>query len=274
LLKSGIVFADAITTVSPRYAEEIQTAEFGFGMDGLLRARSGFLTGILNGCDYEEWNPETDPHLAANYSAEDLSGKRECKLALLQEFGLERRLERPLIGIVSRLAYQKGFDLVGTVLDEMLGWRDATLVVLGSGEENLVSLFAGFAAKYPDRMVFWNGYNNALAHRIEAGADLFLMPSRYEPCGLNQMYSLRYGTLPVVRATGGLDDTIEGDTGFKFWRFESWDLAECLRAALGTYGDAERFAEMQRTAMSRDFSWKRSAEEYSAMYRRLLGSAA
>jgi len=270
LLKSGIVFADALTTVSPRYAEEIQTPEFGFGMEGLLRSRRGVLRGLLNGCDYAEWNPETDKNLAANYSAKDLSGKQICKQELLDEFAMGQRINRPLIGIVSRLAHQKGFDLVGSVLDEMLGWRDATLIVLGSGDKTTEDLFAGFAAKYPDRMIFWHGFNNGLAHRIEAGSDFFLMPSRYEPCGLNQMYSLRYGTLPVVRATGGLDDTIDVETGFKFWRFDSWDLAECLRQALAVYGDRPRFKQMQVTAMERDYSWTQSARSYSELYRELL----
>ena len=270
LMKAGLVFADQLTTVSPRYAAEIQTPEYGFGLDGLLRSRSAFLRGILNGCDYEEWNPETDKYLAANYSVDDLSGKRECKQALLTEFGMERRIDRPLIGIVSRLAEQKGFDLVGPILDEMLGWRDSSLIVLGSGDRGTEDMFRWFAGKYPDRMIFWHGYNNGLAHRIEAGADFFLMPSKYEPCGLNQMYSLRYGTLPVVRATGGLDDTIDGETGFKFWRSYSSDLAECLRIALAVYGDPDRFETMQKTAMARDFSWKRSAAAYSAMYRELL----
>jgi starch synthase len=179
-------------------------------------------------------------------------------------------MTRPLIGVVSRLAHQKGFDLVGTVLDEMLGWRDATLVVLGSGDKDLENLFAGYAAKYPDRMIFWHGFNNSMAHRIEAASDLFLMPSRYEPCGLNQMYSLRYGTLPVVRATGGLDDTVDAETGFKFWRFESWDLAECLRQALAVYSEPKRFRTMQETAMAKDYSWAQSAKGYSALYRELL----
>lgn len=270
LLKSGIVFADALTTVSPRYAEEIQTPEFGFGMDGLLRARRGALRGLLNGCDYDEWNPKTDPHIAMNFDADSLEGKLACKQSLLDEFGMGRRISRPLIGIVSRLAHQKGFDLVGSVLDEMLGWRDASLVVLGSGDKDTENLFAGYAQKYPDRMVFWHGFSNRMAHRIEAGSDLFLMPSRYEPCGLNQMYSLRYGTLPVVRATGGLDDTIDVETGFKFWRFDSWDLAECLRHALAVYADPPRFQSMQITAMGRDFSWAQSARGYSALYQELL----
>ncbi len=272
LLKSGLVFADALTTVSPRYAQEIQTPEYGFGMDGMLRARSGVLHGILNGCDYEEWDPRTDRHIVANYSADEPGGKVGCKLALLEEFGMGHRIERPLIGIVSRLATQKGFDLVASVLDEMLGWRDATLIVLGSGEEAIENQFSWYASRYPDRMIFWRGYNNELAHHIEAGADLFLMPSRYEPCGLNQMYSLRYGTLPVVRATGGLDDTIDAETGFKFWRFESWDLAECLRHALAVYGDKDRFEKMRQSAMGRDYSWAKSARQYSELYRELLES--
>jgi starch synthase len=270
LLKAGIVFADALTTVSPRYAQEIQTPEYGFGLDGLLRARRQVLTGILNGCDYDQWNPETDPYLAANYSAADLTGKAVCKQALLDEFGLGRRTARPVLGIVSRLAHQKGFDLLGGVLDEFLGWRDVTLIALGSGERETENLFAGFAAKYPDRMIFWHGFNNALAHRIEAGSDFFLMPSRYEPCGLNQMYSLRYGTLPVVRATGGLDDTIDGEVGFKFWRFDSWDLAECLRYALTVYENPPRMEHMRVAAMKRDYSWAKSARAYSQLYRDLL----
>ncbi len=271
LLKAGIVFADSVTTVSPRYAQEIQTPEYGFGLDGLLRARSGVLRGILNGCDYDEWNPATDKYLPAPYTAADLSGKATCKQALLDEFGLGHRIDRPLIGIVSRLATQKGFELCEGVLDEILGWRDATMVVLGSGEKQLENLFAGFAAKYPDKLIFWHGFNNAMAHKIEAASDFFLMPSRYEPCGLNQMYSLKYGTLPIVRATGGLDDTIDGETGFKFWRFESWDLAECLRHALGVFNDRDRFETMQKTAMGRDYSWGQSARGYSALYRELLG---
>lgn len=270
LLKAGIVFADQITTVSPRYAQEIQTPEYGFGMDGLLRARQASLLGILNGCDYDEWNPATDRYLSAPYSAADPSGKALCKQALLAEFGMEARQDRPLLGIVSRLAHQKGFDLLSGVLDEMLGWRDMTLIALGSGESDVENLLWHFAGKYRDRMIFWQGYNNGLSHRIEAGADLFLMPSRYEPCGLNQMYSLRYGTLPVVRATGGLDDTIDADTGFKFWRFDPWDLAECLRHALAVYADRPRFAAMQKNAMLRDYSWKRSAASYSQLYRDLL----
>lgn len=272
LLKAGLVYADALTTVSKRYAAEIQTPEYGFGLDGLLRARSAQLEGILNGCDYDEWNPETDPDLASNYSVAKPAGKADCKLALLKEFGMGKRATRPLIGVVSRLAHQKGFDLVGTVLDEMLGWRDSTMIVLGSGDGEVESMFNHYANKYPDRLIFWRGYNNGLAHRIEAGSDLFLMPSRYEPCGLNQMYSLRYGTLPVVRATGGLDDTIDPETGFKFWRFESWDLAECLRYALSVYADQTRFQTMQVTAMGRDYSWAKSAQKYSNLYRRLLGS--
>ncbi len=271
LLKAGLVFADQLTTVSPRYAQEIQTPEYGFGLDGFLRARAESLSGILNGCDYDEWNAATDKHLPANYTVGDLSGKLECKRALLAEFGMEARLERPLLGIVSRLVHQKGFDLLGPLLDEMLGWRDLSLIVLGSGEESVENMFWHFAGKYRDRMVFWQGYNNGLAHRIEAGADLFLMPSRYEPCGLNQMYSLRYGTLPIVRATGGLDDSVDGDCGFKFWRAQSWDLAECIRHAVAVYADRPRWTAMQRQAMSKDYSWTKSAQAYSRLYRQLLG---
>jgi starch synthase len=270
LLKAGIVFADALTTVSPRYAAEIQTPEYGYGLDGLLRARSAVLTGLLNGCDYGEWNPEMDPYLAANFSAGDLTGKQKCKQALLDEFGLGDRVHKPLLGIVSRLAHQKGFDLLDGVLDEMLGYRDLTLVVLGSGDRDVENLFWAFAARYPRNLIFWHGFNHPLAHRIEAGSDLFLMPSRYEPCGLNQIYSLRYGALPVVRATGGLDDTVDAETGFKFWRFDSWDLAECLRHALAVYAEPARFRAMQQAAMRKDFSWAKSAQRYLDLYQLVL----
>ena len=214
-LKAGIVFADALTTVSPRYAGEIQTRDYGFGLDGLLRSRRGVLSGIVNGADYGRWNPETDPYIQAHYSAGDLKGKQTCKRELLREMGLpSRAANRPLLGIVSRFTGQKGFDLIGEVapflFKDALSGDDVYLVALGNGEAQWEDLFRALRAEFPDRISVKFGYDDPLAHRIEAGADIFLMPSRYEPCGLNQIYSLRYGTVPVVRATGGLDDTVIG----------------------------------------------------------------
>jgi starch synthase len=268
-LKAGIVWSDAINAVSPTYAREIQTPEFGFGLDGLLRSRASKLTGILNGVDYEEWNPETDLHLAANYSARDLSGKRACKRALLQEMGLEEtglpgEAGRPLFGIVSRFAHQKGMDLVAKILP----LEDAALVVLGSGEAPLEDAFRSLAASYPDRIAVRFGYDEGLAHRIEAGADMFLMPSRYEPCGLNQIYSLRYGTVPVVRATGGLEDTVTEQTGFKFLG----RLEGAVATALEAFQDRETWAARMRLGMAQDFSWDASAVEYQLLYSKGLYS--
>src|SRR5271165_81614 len=270
-MKSGIHFSDSVTTVSPRYAEEIQTPEFGFGLDGYLRQQNK-LSGILNGVDYGEWNPETDRRIARNYSVADLSGKRECKRALLAEFGFpDSVIDRPLIGMISRFAGQKGFELFGESGHWLLGGHDVTLIVLGSGERQYKDMFNYFAAAHSDKARAWIGHNNDLAHRIEAGADLFLMPSLYEPCGLNQMYSLKYGTLPIVRATGGLDDTIEPATGFKFWQYNGWSLRGALQYALDSWHDQDNWTSMMRRAMQKDFSWSVSAGQYSMLYRRLLG---
>ncbi len=269
-LKGGIAYSDAVSTVSPNYAREIQTPEFGFGLDGFLRSRASKITGILNGVDYTQWNPETDSHIPRNYSAADLSGKRDCKRALLEEMGLPLNLDRPLIGIVSRFAFQKGFDLVEEIAAE-LSAEDAALVVLGSGEARFEQAFRYFASARPDRFAGRVGYDEALSHRIEAGSDMFLMPSRYEPCGLNQIYSLRYGTVPIVRATGGLDDTIEEATGFKFWDYAGWALLGAIRAALEAYRDQPRWREMVRRCMGKDFSWHVSAEAYKALFARLSG---
>jgi starch synthase len=272
LLQAGIVYADSISTVSRGYAREIQTQEYGFGLDGLLRYRNQNLTGIVNGVDYQEWNPEVDKYLPARFSVDDLSGKQECKRALLAEFGLpESAMDRPLIGIVSRFADQKGFDLIADVA-QSLARLNLSMVVLGSGEAKYEGLFQWLAGAHSDKFGTRIGYDNALAHRIEAGSDMFLMPSRYEPCGLNQIYSLRYGTLPIVRATGGLDDTIEEGTGFKFWDYAGWALLSAVEYALGVYADRPRWHAMMRQAMRKDFSWDASAAEYSALYRRLLGS--
>jgi starch synthase len=270
LLKAGLVYADAITTVSPRYAQEIQTPEHGYGLDGLLRSRSQDLIGILNGVDYSTWNPETDTAIPANYSAADLSGKAVCKRELLREFGLEHApLDRPLVGIVSRLAGQKGSDLILDAAPALFR-EDLSMVVLGSGEPSFEQMFRQIRDAFPERVGLRLGYDDGLAHRIEAGSDMFLMPSRYEPCGLNQIYSLRYGTVPVVRATGGLDDTIDGETGFKFWEYSGYALLLAMQAALRAWNDRERWTRMMRTGMGRDFSWMASAVQYSTLYERLL----
>jgi len=269
-LKGAIVYADWITTVSPTYAREIQTPYFGEGLDGLLAARSNSLSGILNGVDYAEWNPETDRYIPQRYSSDTLEGKLACKLDLLREFGLDATdPKRPLIGIVSRFAKQKGFDLIAQVAQPLMD-TGAQFVVLGTGEREFEDLFRWLAATYPDRFSVRVQYSNALAHKIEAGSDFFLMPSRYEPCGLNQIYSLRYGTLPIVRATGGLEDTVDGDTGFKFWGYTGAEMLGAVHAALDVYRkQPARYRTMQRAAMHRDFSWDSSAAQYSELFARL-----
>jgi starch synthase len=259
--------------VSPTYAREIQTPEYGFGLDGALRERADALTGILNGADYRDWNPETDPLIPARYSAGDLGGKRVCKERLLAEFGLPHEaLERPLIGMVSRFTRQKGADLLAEVAGQLVA-EDVYLVALGNGDPEYEEFFRRMAAEFPRRVAVRIGFDNGLAHRIEAGADMFLMPSHYEPCGLNQIYSLKYGTVPVVRATGGLDDTIEAGTGFKFQEYSETALLEALREAVRTFLNGPAWREIMLCGMAKDFSWKTSAAAYSALYRRLLGRA-
>jgi starch synthase len=271
-MKAGIAFADAITTVSQKYASEIQTPEFGWGLDGMLRAHAHRLRGILNGVDYSEWNPESDPHLAAHYSATDLSGKHACKRDLLRAVQLpDPHMDTPLLGFVSRFARQKGFDLFAAIAGELFGAEDVALAFIGSGEQRYEELFRDLMRAYPDRVAGKFGYDNALAHKIEAGADMFLMPSLFEPCGLNQMYSLRYGTLPIVRATGGLDDTVDTETGFKFWGYNPRDLLTAIRQAVREYDDRDSWQHRMRVAMSRDFSWSASAAQYAALYRELAG---
>jgi starch synthase len=268
-VKGGIVCADALSTVSPTYAREIQTPEFGWGLDGVLRARSSVLHGILNGVDYTEWNPETDPYIPAHYSADNPSGKSVCKQELLAEFGLPAHaIEEPLIGIVSRLAWQKGTDLIAQVAADIVD-MGMYLAALGSGEPAYEAWFQRLVAEFPDRIAVRIGFDNPTAHRIEAGADLFLMPSRYEPAGLNQMYSLKYGTVPVVRATGGLNDTIEESTGFKFKEFSGNALLAALQEAASAFSDRAAWEAMMRHGMRQDFSWGRSAAAYSALYRQL-----
>jgi starch synthase len=271
-IKGGIAFADQLSTVSPTYAREIQTPEYGFGLDGALRARAPDLTGILNGVDYREWSPQVDPHIPARYGPEDLSGKQVCKRELLAEFGLPAEaMKRPLLGIVSRFTRQKGTDLIAEIATGMVG-LDTYLVGLGTGEKEYEDFFRHMQQEFPGRVAVKIGFDNGLAHRIEAGSDIFLMPSRYEPCGLNQIYSLRYGTVPVVRATGGLDDTIEKDTGFKFVEYSGEALLDSIRAAVSAYADAAGWRAMMRRGMEQDFSWRTSAAAYSALYRRMLGA--
>jgi len=272
-LKGGLVFSDYLTTVIRKYAEEIQTPEYGHGLDGVARSRANRLVGILNGVDYSVWNLEVDTLVAARYSARDFSGKQTCKKDLLAEFRLpETELQRPLIGIVSRFADQKGFDLLAEVMESLVR-EDLTIVALGAGEAKHERMFRELAQQFPDKLSVKIAYDNTLAHKIEAGADMFLMPSRYEPCGLNQIYSLRYGTVPVVRATGGLDDTIEPfdratgrGTGFKFSDYTGEALLTALRAALAVYADKPAWRRLQTNGMAKDFSWNVSAIEYARLY--------
>jgi len=272
-LKGGLVYCDMLTTVSRKYAEEIQTAEFGEKLEGTLRGRAAELRGILNGVDYSKWDPATDGNLAAHYSAKNLAGKQKCRADLLRAFGLEKVLPTtPVIGIVSRFAIQKGFDLVERIAGK-LSERDVAVVALGTGEPEYEKFFRDWA--------FWNKaqvaveirYDDALAHKIEAGSDMFLMPSLYEPCGLNQFYSLKYGTVPVVRATGGLDDTVEEwnpalgtGTGFKFGGLSAERLLETIDRALAAFQDKEGWTRLMRNGMACNYSWEQPAREYAAVY--------
>jgi starch synthase len=273
-LKGGLVYSDYLTTVSKKYAEEIQTAEFGHALDGVVRSRADHLVGILNGVDYSVWNPEKDKLIAEQYSAKGLSGKLACKKELLEIFGLSPdHLSRPILGIVSRFADQKGFDLIAAVATELMH-EDLILTVLGTGERRYEELFESLANEFPGRVGVRIGYDNELAHKIEAGADMFLMPSRYEPCGLNQVYSLKYGTVPIVRATGGLDDTVESfdvehgtGTGFKFANYSGAALLDTVRVALHNFLDERIWKRIQLNGMAKDFSWKRPAAEYAKLYK-------
>ncbi|MGZ4817467.1 MAG: glycogen synthase GlgA [Terriglobales bacterium] len=275
-LKGALVFADFITTVSKKYSQEIQTAEYGFGLEGVLRGRSGTVTGILNGVDYNEWSPQTDKFIVAHYSPEDLSGKAKCKQDLLAEFGVPNADPKlPVIGIVSRFAAQKGFDLISLVADR-LAREEMIVVALGAGDKEYEDLFRRLNKQFPQKFAVKVAYDNKIAHKIEAGADMFLMPSKYEPCGLNQIYSLKYGTVPVVRATGGLDDTIENwdahtrkGTGFKFTEYSGEALLATIRTALQAYADKDRWQALMRNGMNKDFSWTASAKEYVRVYDRV-----
>ena len=271
-LKAGLMTADALSTVSPRYAQEIQTHEHGHGLDWLLRMRSDRLVGITNGVDYDVWNPATDPHLPAHYDADNLEGKRACKLALLREFMLPEELGRPIIANISRLTSQKGYDLIKEAAGAMLD-AGAFFVALGSGASEYEDFLQGLRDYAPRRVGIYKGFNESLAHRIEAGADIFLMPSLFEPCGLNQMYSLRYGTVPVVRATGGLDDTVEDfdrvrgtGTGFKFGPYTARAMLDKIYESLYCYAEPDIWARLQSNGMRADNSWQVAARKYVQLY--------
>ncbi len=273
-LKGAITSADFITTVSRRYAQEIQTSEYGFGLEGVLRARSGTVAGILNGVDYSQWSPETDTHIAANYSASDLDGKAACKRALLKDFALPEDTQLPVLGIVSRFAGQKGFDLIQQVSDR-LAREDLIIVALGTGDHDYEDMFRRLNKQYPQKFAVKIAFDDDLAHQIEAGADMFLMPSKYEPAGLNQLYSLKYGTVPIVRATGGLDDTVEQwdpetgkGTGFKFREYNGEALLETVRTALAAFRDQQKWRVLMRNGMAQDYSWDASARDYVRVYER------
>ena len=279
-LKGGLIFSDFLTTVSPKYAEEIQTAEYGHGLDGVVRNRAGSLTGILNGADYSVWSPEKDKLIASRYSPKDLSGKAACKKNLIDAFGLPAdTLNKPLLGIVSRFADQKGFDLIAQIAPDLLA-EDLAIAALGAGDPKFEKLFRDLQKAYPGKFAVKITYDNILAHKIEAGADIFLMPSRYEPCGLNQVYSLKYGTVPVVRATGGLDDTIDAfdpvtgqGTGFKFQEYKGAALLGAIRdAALVYRNDPAAWRQIQANGMAKDFSWEASAVAYARLYEVALKS--
>jgi len=276
LLKAGVLFSELVTTVSARYSREIQTKEFGYGLEGVLTARRAHLSGVLNGVDYEEWNPEKDPYIAAPYTPQDLSGKMVCKKELLREFGLTLPSTEPLIGIISRLADQKGFDILSAAMDDIMA-TGVGMVVLGTGERRYHELFTSLAKRYPKQLGVKITYDNSLAHKIEAGSDIFLMPSKYEPCGLNQIYSLKYGTVPVVRATGGLDDTVRTynrktgrGNGFKFSAYSPAALTKAVKKAADHFQDQKEWRKIVLNGMAEDFSWTRSARKYITLYRRAI----
>jgi starch synthase len=273
-MKGGLLFAEELTTVSPQYAREIQGPEMGHGMEGTVRARAADLTGILNGVDYGDWDPRHDPRIARTYSPEDLSGKAACKADLLATFGLPAEPDLPVVGVISRLVHQKGFDIVVEAWYDLLQ-RPIRMIVLGTGEPAVQDGFRALAARAPDRFAVRFAYDERLAHKIIAGADMFLMPSRFEPCGLTQMYSLRYGTVPIVRSTGGLVDTVEiwdpvagTGTGFRFDHADGTALVWALDQALAAHRDAGGWKRLMRNGMAKDFSWERSARAYEAVYHR------
>ncbi|MBA3538092.1 MAG: glycogen synthase [Deltaproteobacteria bacterium] len=276
-LLQGILYADGVSTVSPTYANEIQTEEHGAGLDGFLRARTSTVVGILNGVDYNEWSPERDKHIPHHFSAADLSGKERNKQALLASLGLPYSPNVPVLGIVSRLVGQKGFKLLEPVIPDLLRRHGFQLVVLGSGEPALEDLFTRLQRAFPRQVCFYQGFKNDLAHRIEAGADMFVMPSRYEPCGLNQLYSLRYGTVPIVHRTGGLADTVRQwnprtgrGTGFLFDHHDEAGLRWAIQAALATYRERPQWDRLIQNGMAEDFSWDVQGKLYELVYNRLM----
>jgi starch synthase len=272
-LKAGLMTSDMLSTVSRRYSFEIQTPEFGHGLEWILRARRDRLAGITNGVDYDVWNPETDPHLAAHFNADDLSGKRMCKLDLLRRYNLPEDLDRPIIASISRLTGQKGFDLIKEAAGQILA-TGAFFISLGSGAREYEDFFQALRDHAPLQVGTYRGFNEPLSHQIEAGADIFLMPSQFEPCGLNQMYSLRYGTVPVVRATGGLDDTVEDfdrsrgtGNGFKFGAYSASAMLEKISEALYCYAEPEVWKQIQQNGMRVNNSWQAAAQKYLELYR-------
>jgi len=275
-LRQGLLMADAVSTVSPTYAQEICTPQGGYGLDDTLRARAAPAIGILNGVDYDEWNPENDRLLSRHYSADEPEGKRLLKADLQERFGLQRDDRVPLAGIVSRLTVQKGFDLLFDTLPGILDARPLQLAILGTGEPRYVSFFADLAKRYPGRVAFHTGYHEELAHLIEAGSDMFIMPSLYEPCGLNQMYSLKYGTVPIVRKTGGLADSVQmwnarsgQGTGVVFNDFDAPAMRWALDTALDLYEDRETWRRIMHNGMTSDFSWRIQGREYERLYDQL-----
>ncbi len=278
-LKTGIIFADALTTVSAKYAQEITTPEFGCALEGVLRQRWNVLTGILNGADYGEWKTVKNPALPHSYSAKQWRGKKLNKLALQKELGLPETAEVPLFGIVTRLADQKGLDILIPALQELMGQK-FQLAVLGKGQPEYESALRALAAKYPEQVAVHIGFHETLPHRVIAGSDFFLMPSRFEPCGLTQMYSLRYGTIPVVRATGGLDDSVIDITeqldkanGIKFGEYSARALVKAIQKALALYGEELLLKHFQQNALKADFSWEHTSEAYLKVYQRMLNPA-
>jgi starch synthase len=280
LLKTGMVFADSINTVSPRYAQEIQSNPLGCGLEGVLQFRRDVLSGILNGIDPHEWDPAADPHLPANYDAKTVGqGKPICKAALQKELGLPQEPAAPLVGMVGRLIDQKGFDLVADVMQRWVQMSDVQWIILGTGQPKYHKILQTLAERFPQKVALRLEFSNPLAHRIEAGSDIFLMPSRFEPCGLNQLYSLRYGTAPLVRATGGLADTITGfdahlpnpdANGFVFQEYSSLALSECLRQACDVYRQPEIWNRLIAVGMGQDWTWARSAREYVKLYQKTM----
>ncbi len=281
LLKGGMMSADMVTTVSPTYAEEILSSEFSFALENSLHhlKNENRLRGILNGIDINEWSPSIDPLIPANFALSDLSGKAQCKKALQKQFNLEQKGDIPILGLVSRFASQKGIDVLSYVIEGLLSSEDVQFAILGSGDKDLESFFSSLAKRFPGKIGVYVGYNNKLAHLIEAGSDMFMMPSRYEPCGLNQMYSMRYGTVPIVRATGGLADTvikysetnIDQSTGFTFDLLEHDALFNTIIWALSIYREkSANFAKLRENGMQKDFSWKHTASEYEDVYNELL----